>query len=134
MIGVNPAGDSPARCYELLSLIEDVRQRLAIPTQSCVLTHVSTTIGLATRRAPVDLVFQSIGGTQATNRSFGVELAMLREGQDAALALKRGTVGNNVMYFETGQGSSYQPAQTMAAINRRWKREPMAWRERSTRC
>lgn len=106
VIGVNPAGDSPDRCYELLSLIDDVRQRLAIPTQSCVLTHVSTTIGLAARGAPVDLVFQSIGGTQATNRSFGVELAMLREGQDAAVALKRGTVGNNVMYFETGQGSS----------------------------
>jgi ethanolamine ammonia-lyase large subunit len=106
VIGINPAGDSPGRCYELLSLIDDVRQRLTIPTQSCVLTHVSTTIGLAARGAPVDLVFQSIGGTQATNRSFGVELAMLREGQDAALALKRGTVGNNVMYFETGQGSS----------------------------
>ena len=79
VIGVNPAGDSPDRCYELLSLIDDVRQRLAIPTQSCVLTHVSTTIGLAARARPVDLVFQSIGGTQATNRSFGVELAMLRE-------------------------------------------------------
>jgi ethanolamine ammonia-lyase large subunit len=106
VIGVNPAGDSPDRCYELLSLIDDVRQRLSIPTQSCVLTHVTTTIGLAGRGAPVDLVFQSIGGTQATNRSFGVELAMLREARDAALSLKRGTLGNHVMYFETGQGSS----------------------------
>jgi ethanolamine ammonia-lyase large subunit len=106
VIGVNPAGDSPDRCYELLSLIDDVRSRLSIPTQSCVLTHVTTTIGLAARGAPVDLVFQSIGGTQATNRSFGVELAMLAEARDAALALKRGTVGNQVMYFETGQGSS----------------------------
>ena len=106
VIGVNPAGDSPDRCYELLSLIDDVRSRLSIPTQSCVLTHVTTTIGLAARGAPVDLVFQSIGGTQATNRSFGVELAMLGEARDAALALKRGTVGNQVMYFETGQGSS----------------------------
>jgi ethanolamine ammonia-lyase large subunit len=106
VIGVNPAGDSPDRCYELLALIDDVRQRLDIPTQSCVLTHVTTTIELAERRAPIDLVFQSIGGTQAANKSFGVELALLREARQAALSLRRGTLGQNVMYFETGQGSA----------------------------
>jgi ethanolamine ammonia-lyase large subunit len=106
VIGINPAGDSPDRCYELLALIDDVRQRLDVPTQSCVLTHVTTTIKLAGRGAPIDLVFQSIGGTEATNKSFGFELGMLREAQEAALSLHRGTIGQNVMYFETGQGSS----------------------------
>lgn len=106
VIGINPATDSPERCAELLALIDDVRQRLDIPTQSCVLTHVTTTIGLIERGAPVDLVFQSIGGTQATNASFGVELSHLSEAREAALSLRRGTIGDNVMYFETGQGSS----------------------------
>jgi ethanolamine ammonia-lyase large subunit len=106
VIGVNPAGDSPDRCYELLALIDDVRQRLEIPTQSCVLTHVTTAIKLAERGAPIDLVFQSIGGTEATNTSFGVALGALRDAQEAALSLRRGTIGQNVMYFETGQGSS----------------------------
>jgi ethanolamine ammonia-lyase large subunit len=106
VIGINPAGDSPERCYELLCLIDDVRGRLDIPTQSCVLTHVTTTLKLAERGAPVDLVFQSIGGTESTNRSFGIELGLLREAQEAALSLKRGTIGDNLMYFETGQGSS----------------------------
>ena len=105
-IGINPASDSPERCLELLHMIDEVRERLAIPTQSCVLTHVTTTMDLMERGAPVDLVFQSIGGTEATNASFGVTLAILREAHDAALALKRGTVGSNVMYFETGQGSA----------------------------
>lgn len=105
-IGINPASDSPERCLELLRMIDEVRERLAIPTQSCVLTHVTTTMELMERGAPVDLVFQSIGGTEATNASFGVTLAMLREAHDAALALDRGTVGSNVMYFETGQGSA----------------------------
>jgi len=106
VIGINPASDSPERCYELLSLIDDLRNRLDVPTQSCVLTHVTTTLELANRGAPVDLVFQSIGGTEATNRSFGIDLAILREAREAALALRRGTLGENVMYFETGQGSS----------------------------
>jgi len=106
VIGINPASDSPERCYELLRLVDDLRNRLDVPTQSCVLTHVTTTIALANQGAPVDLVFQSIGGTESTNRSFGFNLAILREGQEAALALNRGTIGNNVMYFETGQGSS----------------------------
>jgi ethanolamine ammonia-lyase large subunit len=106
VIGVNPATDSPERCYELLRLVDDVRNRLEVPTQSCVLTHVTTTLALANQGAPVDLVFQSIGGTEATNRSFGIDLAILREAREAGLALRRGTLGNNVMYFETGQGSS----------------------------
>jgi ethanolamine ammonia-lyase large subunit len=106
VIGINPASDSPERCYELLRLVDDLRNRLDVPTQSCVLTHVTTTIALANQGAPVDLVFQSIGGTESTNRSFGFNLAILREGQEAALALNRGTIGNNVMYFETGQGSA----------------------------
>ncbi len=106
VIGINPASDSPERCYELLSLIDDLRHRLDVPTQSCVLTHVTTTLSLANRRAPVDLVFQSIAGTEAANRSFGIDLALLREAREAALALRRGTVGDNVMYFETGQGSA----------------------------
>jgi len=89
-----------------LRLIDEVRQKLEIPTQSCVLTHVTTTLGLIEQGAPVDLVFQSIGGTEALNRSFGVDLAILGEARDAALSLRRGTVGDNVMYFETGQGSA----------------------------
>ncbi|MBI1980160.1 MAG: ethanolamine ammonia-lyase subunit EutB [Methylocystis sp.] len=81
-------------------------ETLNIPTQSCVLAHVTTTLQLMARQAPVDLVFQSIGGTQAANASFGIDLALLREAREAALSLKRGTIGDNVMYFETGQGSA----------------------------
>ena len=106
VIGIDPASDSPDRCYELLCLIDDLREKLDIPTQSCVLTHVTTSIELMKRGAPVDLVFQSIGGTEDANRSFGVDLALLREARDAALGLGRGTIGDNVMYFETGQGSA----------------------------
>ena len=106
VIGINPASDSPDRCRDLLTLLDDLRLRLEIPTQSCVLTHVTTALGLMNAGAPVDLVFQSIAGTEAANAGFGVTIAMLREARDAALALKRGTVGDNVMYFETGQGSA----------------------------
>jgi ethanolamine ammonia-lyase large subunit len=106
VIGINPALDNPERCGELLRLVDDVRARLDIPTQSCVLTHVTTTMRLIEQGAPVDLVFQSIGGSEATNRSFGVDLALLREAHEAALSLRRGSLGDNVMYFETGQGSS----------------------------
>jgi ethanolamine ammonia-lyase large subunit len=105
-IGINPATDSPDQVYVLLSLLDEIRQKLAIPTQSCVLTHVTTTLELVRKGAPVDLVFQSIGGTEATNRSFGIDLAILREAREAGLSLRRGSVGDNVMYFETGQGSS----------------------------
>ena len=106
VIGINPASDSPERCRDLLLLLDDLRQRLDIPAQSCVLTHVTTTLGLIESGAPVDLVFQSIGGTEAVNRSFGIDLALLGEARAAALALKRGTIGDHVMYFETGQGSA----------------------------
>jgi ethanolamine ammonia-lyase large subunit len=106
VIGINPATDSPQRTHILLCLLDDIRQRLDIPAQSCVLSHVTTTLDLIGRGAPVDLVFQSIGGTEATNRSFGFNLSVLAEAQDAALSLHRGTVGDQVMYFETGQGSA----------------------------
>jgi ethanolamine ammonia-lyase large subunit len=106
VIGINPATDSPERAHTLLALLDDIRCRLDIPTQSCVLAHVTTTLELIRKRAPVDLVFQSIAGTQAANRSFGIDLALLHEARDAALALRRGTIGDNVMYFETGQGSA----------------------------
>jgi ethanolamine ammonia-lyase large subunit len=106
VIGINPASDNPERCRDLLLLLDDLRQRLDVPTQSCVLTHVTTTLDLIERGTPVDLVFQSIGGTEAANRSFGIGLALLRDARTAALALKRGTIGTNVMYFETGQGSA----------------------------
>ncbi len=105
-IGINPASDSPDRTHALLSLLDDIRQRLDIPVQSCVLAHVTTTLELINRGSPVDLVFQSIAGTQAANASFGVTLPLLDEANDAAARLNRGTVGANRMYFETGQGSA----------------------------
>ncbi len=106
VIGINPATDSPERCHALLSMLDEVRQKLDIPTQSCVLAHVTTTLDLIRRGSPVDLMFQSIAGTEAANRSFGISLALLDEAHDATRALKRGTIGDNVMYFETGQGSA----------------------------
>ncbi len=106
VIGINPATDSPDRISSLLHLIDDLIQRYRIPTQGCVLAHVTTTLDLIRAGAPVDLIFQSIGGTEAANRSFGISLDMLREANEAGRALKRGTVGQNVMYFETGQGSA----------------------------
>jgi len=106
VIGINPATDSPERAHALLSMLDDIRSRLKIPTQSCVLAHVTTTLGLIGKGAPVDLVFQSIAGTEAANKSFGINLALLDEARAAALSLNRGTVGDNVMYFETGQGSA----------------------------
>ncbi|MBN57571.1 ethanolamine ammonia-lyase subunit EutB [Thalassolituus sp. UBA3500] len=106
VIGINPATDNVAQAIKLMTLMDEVISKYEIPTQSCVLTHVTNTIECIEAGAPVDLVFQSIGGTEATNSSFGFNIATLAEAQDAALSLKRGTVGNNVMYFETGQGSS----------------------------
>ncbi|ABD06425.1 Ethanolamine ammonia-lyase heavy chain [Rhodopseudomonas palustris HaA2] len=105
-IGINPASDDPAVLGQLVRLLDDVITRLAIPTQSCVLTHVTTSLRLMEEGVPVDLVFQSIAGTEAANRSFGIDLSILKEAHDAGLSLKRGTVGENVMYFETGQGSA----------------------------
>jgi len=104
VIGINPATDSPRNVRALLELLDSLREKHQIPTQSCVLTHVTTTMGLIGEGAPVDLVFQSIGGTEATNRSFGVSLSMLGEARQMALELGRG--GDEVMYFETGQGSA----------------------------
>ncbi|MGZ8802901.1 MAG: ethanolamine ammonia-lyase subunit EutB, partial [Mycobacterium sp.] len=106
VIGINPATDSPQATSDLLNLLDDIRQRFDIPMQSCVLTHVTTTMELIERGAPVDLVFQSIAGTQGANTSFGITLPMLAEANEAGRALGRGTVGDNVMYLETGQGSA----------------------------
>ena len=106
VIGVNPATDSPAAVEALVRFLDDLVSRHAIPTQSCVLCHVTTTLRSIERGAPVDLVFQSVGGTEGTNRAFGISLALLAEARDAALALHRGTLGDQVMYFETGQGSA----------------------------
>jgi len=106
VIGINPAMDSPAGVTNLLKLIDTLRQQFDIPTQSCVLSHITTTLGLINSGVPVDLCFQSIAGTQQTNSSFGVSLDLINEAYDATLSLNRGTIGNNVMYFETGQGSS----------------------------
>ena len=106
VIGINPATDSPESTHRLLDMLGGLIERYDIPTQSCILAHVTTTLRCIEAGAPVDLVFQSIGGTEATNRSFGISLALLAEAQDAALSLKRGSAGQNVMYFETGQGSA----------------------------
>lgn len=106
VIGINPATDNLHNLSELLKLIDHVIQEYQIPTQSCVLTHISSGIQLAEKNVPIDLMFQSIAGTQKANEGFGISLAMLQEGYEATLALNRGTLGNNVMYFETGQGSA----------------------------
>lgn len=105
VIGINPATDSPQAVIQLLRMLDQLRQQFDIPTQSCILCHVTTAMQIM-HQAPVDLVFQSIGGTEKTNSSFGIHLNMLKEAHEAALSLQRGTVGNNVMYFETGQGSA----------------------------
>ena len=106
VIGINPASDSVPVISGLLALLDDIIRRHDIPTQGCVLTHVTTSLDLIGRGAPVDLVFQSVAGTQAANAAFGIDLAVLGEARDAARGLKRGTLGDNVMYFETGQGSA----------------------------
>jgi ethanolamine ammonia-lyase large subunit len=106
VIGINPASDSLPGISRLLSLLDDLIRRFEIPTQGCVLTHVTTSIDLIGRGAPIDLVFQSVAGTQAANAAFGIDLAVLKEAREAACSLGRGTLGDNVMYFETGQGSA----------------------------
>ena len=112
VIGINPAGDNVAVTTQLLRMIDALRQRFQIPVQSCVLAHITTQLAALEAGAPVDLIFQSIAGTEAANRSFGVNLALLREAQQAGLSLNRGGIcecgqnGGNVMYFETGQGSA----------------------------
>jgi ethanolamine ammonia-lyase large subunit len=106
VIGINPATDNVQQVVRLVGMLGDIIQRYAIPTQSCVLTHVTNTLEAINRGAPVDLVFQSIAGTEAANRSFGIDLKLLAEAHSAAQSLGRGSVGHNLMYFETGQGSA----------------------------
>lgn len=106
VIGINPATDNVATGMALLDMLDHARRRYEIPTQTCVLTHVTNTIEMMNRGAAVDLVFQSIAGTQKANEGFGISLATLKEAHDAARGLHRGTIGNNVMYFETGQGAA----------------------------
>jgi ethanolamine ammonia-lyase large subunit len=106
VIGINPASDNLQKVSTLLKLLDDFRTKYEIPTQSCVLTHVTNTLQAIEKNVPVDLIFQSIGGTQAVNESFGVSYQILKEAFEAGLSLQRGTVGQNMMYFETGQGSA----------------------------
>ncbi|OAG75940.1 Ethanolamine ammonia-lyase heavy chain [Acetobacter malorum] len=106
VIGINPATDSVANGLALLDMLDHARRRYDIPTQTCVLTHVTNTLEIMNKGGAVDLVFQSIAGTQKANEGFGVTLGILKEAHEAALSLKRGTVGDNVMYFETGQGAA----------------------------
>ncbi|MFG1344256.1 ethanolamine ammonia-lyase subunit EutB [Xanthobacter autotrophicus DSM 431] len=106
VIGINPATDSVPNAIALMEMLDGLRQTYDIPAQTCVLTHVTNAIEIMNRGAPVDLVFQSVAGSEAANRGFGVDLAILKEAREAALGLKRGTVGDNVMYFETGQGAA----------------------------
>lgn len=106
MLGINPATDSIGSICEMLRMLDGIIQRYEIPTQACVLTHVTSSIEAINRGVPLDLVFQSIAGTEAANASFGINLQVLQEGYEAGLSLKRGSLGNNLMYFETGQGSA----------------------------
>ncbi len=106
VIGINPASDNLEATSRLLYLLHDVIERYQIPTQACVLAHVTTTLKAIEQGAPVDLVFQSIAGTQKANDSFGINLNLLTEAHQAALELGRGPIGSNCMYFETGQGSA----------------------------
>ena len=105
VIGINPATDSVETVVQLLGMLDDLIHRYEIPAQGCVLAHVTTQLAAIERGAPVDLVFQSIAGTEAANKSFGINLKLLDEAHQAAKSLARGTLGDNVMYFETGQGS-----------------------------
>jgi ethanolamine ammonia-lyase large subunit len=106
VIGINPATDNTRAVRGILEMVNGLIEKFSIPTQSCVLSHVTTTMELMEQGAPVDLIFQSIGGTEKTNQSFGISLSILKEAHEAGLSLKRGTIGNHCMYFETGQGSS----------------------------
>jgi ethanolamine ammonia-lyase large subunit len=106
VIGINPVADNVASTRRLLELVDSVRERYSIPTQSCVLAHITTQLAALEQGAPIDLVFQSVAGTELANASFGINLALLDEAHQAARELHRGTLGDNVMYFETGQGSA----------------------------
>ena len=106
MLGINPATDSLASICELLRMLDGIIQRYEIPTQACVLTHITSAIEAINRGVPLDLLFQSIAGSEAANASFGINLQLLQEGYEAGLSLQRGNLGHNLMYFETGQGSA----------------------------
>lgn len=106
VIGINPATDNPGVASSLLYMLDHLREHFDMPVQSCVLTHITTSVHLIERHVPIDLVFQSIAGTEKANASFGINLSLLHEAYDAAFGLNRGSVGNNFMYFETGQGSA----------------------------
>ena len=140
VIGINPATDNVPQVVRLLTMLDELIQRYAMPTQSCVLTHVTNTLQAIERGAPVDLVFQSIGGTEATNRSFGIDLALLAEARTAALSLQRGAVfadgtrGEHVMYFETGQGSALSAGAHHGCDQQTIEGAPMRWRGTSSRC
>ncbi len=125
VIGINPASDSLPVLAQLNVMLDDIIQRFAIPTQSCILTHVTNTLQLIERGAPVDLVFQSVAGTEAANSGFGINLAMLQEAREAALSLRRGTLGNNVMYFgDRPGGAACRPTPTTASISKPVRRGP----------
>jgi ethanolamine ammonia-lyase large subunit len=106
VIGVNPVTDKLADYIRIVELLDHLRVALKIPTQTCCLGHVSLAIEAMGRSAPVDLVFQSVAGSEKANTGFGINLALLREAHDAGRSLKRGVLGDNLMYFETGQGSA----------------------------
>jgi len=106
VIGVNPATDATDDYIRIVSLLDELREKLAIPTQTCCLGHVTTAIQAIERGAPVDLVFQSVAGSEKANRGFGIDLALLKEAHEAGRSLGRGMPGANVMYFETGQGAA----------------------------
>ncbi len=106
VIGINPATDNIDAYLRLLDMLESLRLRYAIPTQTCVLSHVTTTMMAMDCGGPVDLVFQSIAGSEAANAAMGVSLSLLGEAEDAARGLGRVPVDGRMMYFETGQGSA----------------------------
>jgi ethanolamine ammonia-lyase large subunit len=110
VIGVNPAAESVEVAASILRALDRLIETLGIPTQACCLAHITTQLGCLDRGAPVDLLFQSIAGTQAANASFGIDLALLREGRERVLEHHRARdvawVGDQAMYFETGQGSA----------------------------
>lgn len=133
VIGVNPATSAVTDYIRVVQLLDDLRQWLDIPTQTCCLGHVTTAIRAMERAAPVDLVFQSIAGSQKANAGFGIDLAVLREAHEAGQSLKRGTIGSDLMYFETGQGLPCRPMRILVSISKRWRRVPMPWRANSRR-
>jgi ethanolamine ammonia-lyase large subunit len=134
VIGINPASDNVQQVIRIVHMLDEVIRHYDIPTQSCVLTHVTNTIAAIERGAPVDLVFQSIAGTEAANRSFGIDLALLAEAHDAALSLGRGTLGHNLMYFETGQGSALSANAHHGVDQQTCRREPMRWLDAINPC